>query len=1091
VSPARAFSALRERPRALDALLAALVLAVALVPRARDLDVIVTPDETRWACRSINFHAALAAGDPAGTYQKEHPGVITMWLGGLGAPAPGDELAAACRDVPPGKLTTVLPRVTLDELRDHLFSARLRVALFVALGVAGVYLLAARLLGRPTALLAAVLVALDPLYLALGRVLHLDAVTGTLMTLSLLALLAHLEAPVGRRLLLVSGALAGLAALNKSPALFLGPMAALVILAHALRRGAGFRAAAVALALWAASAAAAFAALWPALWVDPGGVLTAVLRGAIGYAEEPHEGSNYFWGAVRPDPGPAFYAVSWLLRASPAVLAGVVLALARRRRIAAPAERAALAALVAYAVLFGAFMSLGAKKFDRYFVPAYPALAVVAAIGWASALPALARALRRARPAPARVGRAAAALAVVGAAAAAAATVGVLAHHPYYFSYYNPLLGGAPAARWALLIGWGEGLDQVAATLNARPDAQRLLVAAPYRSAFGLLFRGRALELDEVDPASVDYYLLYVNQVQRRLDAQVVEPRYGLATPEAVARFRGIEYAWLYPNDNYVAAAELIDRLAEPGDAVLVRADARLARQYRGPLPLVTFEPDAPASELLDTVTGALARWRRLWYVRYDQVHQRPGLTALEYELATGLTTLARRPLPELEVRLLAVDGAPALGRSQPLQPLYAAFGSGLRLEGLALSHQPAAWGRDLGLLLGWRLAAPTDRDLTAFAHLVGPDGHRWSQVDRPVMDGGLRRTSAWPGDVAVTDRLHLGVPAGAPPGRYQLLVGVYDAGSGERLDVTAGGERQADGVLRLEVEVGRPLHAPGVEELGLEAVVERPAGAGLTWLGYVSGGAAVGGGVAPLGLAWRADARPLPEVRARLEARDASGTLVGASTVEPVAASFPTAAWRRGDVVRGWHEVALDGRARAGAGLLSLTLVDERGEALGPTLTAPLRIDGPLRAFLAPGAKGAAGQALLGGQARLLAARLPRASVPAGASVPVTLTWLAERSMELPLTVFLHALDEGGAVVAQVDREPLAGARPTTSWLPREVLLDPLALALPADLAPGRYRLVAGLYDPRTLERLPAHDRSGRRLAGDAVPLGWLEVMP
>ena len=47
---------------------------------------------------------------------------------------------------------------------------------------------------------------------------------------------------------------------------------------------------------------------------------------------------------------------------------------------------------------------------------------------------------------------------------------------PYALAYYNPRRGG-PAASRVLLVGWGEGLDQVAAYLNAQPSSERQLIA--------------------------------------------------------------------------------------------------------------------------------------------------------------------------------------------------------------------------------------------------------------------------------------------------------------------------------------------------------------------------------------------------------------------------------------------------------------------------------------------------------------------------------------------------------------------------------------------------------------------------------------
>jgi hypothetical protein len=46
-------------------------------------------------------------------------------------------------------------------------------------------------------------------------------------------------------------------------------------------------------------------------------------------------------------------------------------------------------------------------------------------------------------------------------------------YHPYYLGYYNPLLGGGATAQRVMLVGWGEGMEQVGAWLRARPDLGR------------------------------------------------------------------------------------------------------------------------------------------------------------------------------------------------------------------------------------------------------------------------------------------------------------------------------------------------------------------------------------------------------------------------------------------------------------------------------------------------------------------------------------------------------------------------------------------------------------------------------------------
>src|SRR6476619_6722610 len=56
----------------------------AWIPRVVALDAFVTVDERKWLARSANFLYALAHGDFANTFQREHPGVTVMWAGALG-----------------------------------------------------------------------------------------------------------------------------------------------------------------------------------------------------------------------------------------------------------------------------------------------------------------------------------------------------------------------------------------------------------------------------------------------------------------------------------------------------------------------------------------------------------------------------------------------------------------------------------------------------------------------------------------------------------------------------------------------------------------------------------------------------------------------------------------------------------------------------------------------------------------------------------------------------------------------------------------------------------------------------------------------
>jgi len=90
------------------------------------------------------------------------------------------------------------------------------------------------------------------------------------------------------------------------------------------------------------------------------------------------------------------------------------------------------------------------------------------------------------------------------------------------------------------------------------------------------------------------------------------------------------------------------------------------------------------------------------------------------------------------------------------------------------------------------------------------------------------------------------------------------------------------------------------------------------------------------------------------------------------------------------------------------------------------------------------------------------------GEVVDLTLTWQALAPVPDSYTVFTHLLGPDGRVWGQQDSPPLAGARPTSTWRPGEVIVDRYRLAIAADAPAGEYLAEAGLYQPSTGQRLP-----------------------
>ena len=547
------------------------IFLLALLPRVINLGAFVTPDERRWLERSADMVTALRTGDWSLSYHSGNPaGIITKWLGMIGIqgryilhrmgwPADLDPGLAASQNMD-SFLEAI--RKQPQNILDVLPAARLPLAVLTALMVVAAYLLIRRLWGERVGLVAALLLALGPFFLAHSRVLHQDALVAGFVTLSLLALAYGSQSdrtvwPV----LVLSGALAGMAVLTKPTALILVPWACAWVLWQALpqlrRRESPWtrNAARVAasLAIWSAALAAAYFLLWPAMWSAPVDSVTSMVSRSEELAAAGH--NQFFLGQATSDPGPLFYPVVLLFRTTPIVWMGLALLawFAARRSVS---MRGKLWPIV-FIALFAVAISLSAKKNDRYLLPVFPLLDILAAMGWVEALNRLREWDRR--------------RALRGGLRLSALTVGVLLlvavqlgltlwHYPYYLTWYNPLVGGAWTAPKILLVGWGEGLDEAGRYLDSKEGADDLRAASFYRREFSPYFRGEVRQLADDKPDDFDllawhasdYVVSYISQMQRDQPDEATARYFRSLEPEHVVRLGGIDYAWVYRTPEYL-----------------------------------------------------------------------------------------------------------------------------------------------------------------------------------------------------------------------------------------------------------------------------------------------------------------------------------------------------------------------------------------------------------------------------------------------------------------------------------------------------------------------------------------------------------
>jgi hypothetical protein len=133
--------------------------------------------------------------------------------------------------------------------------------------------------------------------------------------------------------------------------------------------------------------------------------------------------------------------------------------------------------------------------------------------------------------------------------------------------------------------------------------------------------------------------------------------------------------------------------------------------------------------------------------------------------------------------------------------PLVAELGGKVRLLGYNIESgfRP---GDGIHLTLFWQCLEEMDEAYTVLTHLIDREGHIWGQKDNEPADG-FYPTAEWRKSEIVRDQYDLTIPLDAPPGGYQIEVGMYVAGTGERLPVIGPQTGQgADRVLIGEIQV-------------------------------------------------------------------------------------------------------------------------------------------------------------------------------------------------------------------------------------------------------------------------------------------------
>jgi len=798
-------------------ILAGIIFLLSLWPRVLNLDVFVGPDEFYWLEGSAKFTQALASGDLAQTYHAGQPGVTLMWVETLGSWLHyGHAWLSGSADWS----VAVGAREDMPTLAAKRQVAGVANALLLVL----IVLLVQRVFDDRVAWLSGFLLAFDPFLLTESRALRTEGLLTGLATLALLSLLLYQAEPRLRNAAL-GGVLLGLALLSKVSAVSLLPIGALVMGAAPFfkpgllsqqrwRRGGG------ALLVWAGVSALTILALWPALWVGPIEVARQMYDFLnIRVVEGEGGGKSFFLGQayLKDDPGLFFYPVVLLYRTGPALWLGLALLVVTwpTRWLSRPVKLA-VGIMALYLIPYLILITLSELKFDRYVIPMLPALNIMAALGlvaawrWLTARDDLHSPIIKGNPVQnpkSKIQNLVAwlsALLLLGLQMALA-----LPHHPYYYTYWSPLLGGIKQAAQILPVGiGGEGLDLVAAHLNTLPGVENLKVATANSTKIRPLYRGKTIALDNLDGRWIqaDYVSIYISQLQRGKHDPAIINYLNRQKPLDTVTLQGLEYAWLYPGPaaQYYGGGHKLEgrgtlfgyNLCQPspcqGEVNVAAGEIlRLTLFWRNEGQLVT---DRFFVRLVDVDgyvwTEAIAQPRpgfeaanqtRESIVESEAPLTLPiGMPPGDYFLQFGFRTdggeiIGYFELPEdtQPIHITLAKSYPAT--FQPPNPFRLAINDDLVLAGYTLEPKNTPPGENLWVTLYWQALTSVSHDYVILLRLLGREGQEAAYwLGRPVRSG--YPSIEWQPGQIVQDPWLLTVPAEAKPGVYRLEIALFDA---------------------------------------------------------------------------------------------------------------------------------------------------------------------------------------------------------------------------------------------------------------------------------------------------------------------------
>jgi hypothetical protein len=546
-----------------------------VVTRGLALDRFVTTDETPWLMRGGNFYYALGQREFSKTRQTPDPAVTTMIV----------NATAFLIDYPQyrgfgeGYFKEYInfdSFVQSKNINAHtiLITARELMLLEDLILFLLAFGIAIRLVNIIPAVAGFLLIALSPYHIALTMVSHTDGQLSCLMLVAVLSFLAYFLDKQRMIYVIFSAIATSLGCLTKLPAYVLFPFFGSIMIFAIVRnwRNGFFKNKDQAKiwwkrtllhpVIWIGVFLTVYFLLWPAMWVDPIGTLIKQIRAPFMFVESGNDstvtaaistasssGILSLFNTFQKDA--VFYFHTYLWQTTPIELIGVAVALVlfflKVTFFKSPINHRIAGAFFWFIFLYVFFISLSSKLQPRYIIPAFVFMDVIAALGWLALIQLILSIQFKG------IKYALFSLMMVGLFAIQIG--GDVSVYPYFYSYYNPLMGGAKIAGETKFVGSGEGLDQAGQYLSQKPGAKDLTAMSWYGSGcFSYYFSGTTIVIPTglkdnkymaENLAHSDYLVIYTNQWHRRIPASLFDIL-DHVVPEHTIWINDIEYVRIY-----------------------------------------------------------------------------------------------------------------------------------------------------------------------------------------------------------------------------------------------------------------------------------------------------------------------------------------------------------------------------------------------------------------------------------------------------------------------------------------------------------------------------------------------------------------